>query len=113
AGGWTELLPRTRLQPDTRHLFRLPAAGEVTGARLDVYPDGGMARVRLYGELSAEGLAALGLRWLNSLPVGQAREVLERDGGLTPAEAEAVAATRPVGDPGDLPEAVRSLVAPS
>jgi allantoicase len=113
AGGWTKLLPRTRLQPDTRHLFRLPAAGEVTGVRLDVYPDGGMARVRLHGELSAAGLARLGLRWLNSLPAAQAREVLERDGGLAPDEAEAVAAARPVGDPGDLPEAVRSLVAPS
>jgi allantoicase len=109
----TELLPRTRLQPDTRHLFRLPATGEVTGVRLDVYPDGGLARVRLHGELSAEGLARLGLRWLNSLPAAQAREVLERDGGLAPAEAEAVVAARPVGNPGDLPEAVRSLVAPS
>jgi allantoicase len=112
AGGWTELLPRTRLQPDTRHLFRLPDAGEVTGVRLDVFPDGGMARVRLHGELSAAGRARLGLRWLNCLPAGQAREVLQRDGGLEPAAAEAVVAGRPVGDPGDLPEAVRSLVAP-
>jgi hypothetical protein len=39
--------------------------------------------------------------------------VLQQDGGLAPAEAEAVVAGRPVGDPGDLPEAVRSLVAPS
>ena len=111
--GGTELLPRTRLQPDTRHLFRLPATGEVTGVRLDVFPDGGLARVRLYGELSAAGLARLGLRWLNSLPAAQAREVLQQDGGLARAEAEAVVAGRPVGDPGDLPEAVRSLVAPS
>jgi allantoicase len=113
AGGWTELLPRTRLQPDTRHLFRLPAAGELSGVRLDVYPDGGLARVRLYGELSAAGLARLGLRWLNSLPAAQAHEVLTQDGGLAPDEAEAVVAGRPVGDPGALPEAVRSLVAPS
>ena len=110
---WTELLPRTRLQPDTLHLFRLPAAGEVTGVRLDVFPDGGMARVRLYGELSPQGLAGLGLRWLNSLPATQARQVLEREGGLSPAEAEELVAGRPVGDPGALPEAVRSLVSPS
>jgi allantoicase len=112
-GGRTELLPRTRLQPDTRHLFRLPAAGQVTGVRLDVYPDGGMARVRLYGELSPQGRAGLGLRWLNSLPAAQARQVLESEGGLGPAEAEEVVAGRPVGDPGALPEAVRSLVAPA
>jgi allantoicase len=73
---WTELLPRTRLQPDTRHLFRLPATTEVTGVRLDIFPDGGLARVRLYGDLSAQGLAELGLRWLNSLPAAQTRQVL-------------------------------------
>jgi allantoicase len=111
--GRAELLARTRLQPDTRHLFRLPDAGEVSGVRLDVFPDGGMARVRLYGELSGQGLAALGLRWLNSLPAAQAREVLEGEAGLGAAEAEELVAARPVGDPGALPEAVRSLVAPS
>jgi allantoicase len=73
---WTELLPRTRLQPDTQHLFRLPATAEVTSVRLDVFPDGGLARVRLYGDLSDQGLAELGLRWLNSLPADQAHQVL-------------------------------------
>src|SRR4029450_11077912 len=72
---WPELLPRTRLQPDTRHLFRLPAAAEVTDVRLDVFPDGGLARVRLYGDLSAQGLADLGLRWLNSVPATQAGQL--------------------------------------
>ncbi len=73
---WTELLPRTRLQPDIQHLFRLPASTEVTSVRLDVFPDGGLARVRLYGDLSAQGLVELGLHWLNSLPAGQAHQVL-------------------------------------
>jgi len=75
-GVWIELLARTRLQPDTRHLFRLPAAAEVTDVRLDVFPDGGLARVRLYGDLSAQGLAELGLRWLNSVPATQAGQLL-------------------------------------
>jgi allantoicase len=73
---WAELLPRTRLQPDTRHLFRLPATAEVTDVRLDVFPDGGLARVRLYGDLSDQGLAELGLRWLNSVPSAQAGQLL-------------------------------------
>jgi allantoicase len=73
---WIELLPRTRLQPDTRHLFRLPASAEVNDVRLDVFPDGGLARVRLYGDLSARGLAELGLRWLNSVPATQAGQLL-------------------------------------
>ena len=50
AGEWPELLPRTRLQPDTRHHFRVAPGPPVAAARLDVYPDGGLARVRLWGE---------------------------------------------------------------
>ena len=47
---WFELLPRTRLQPDTRHRFLVDeAAGP--HVRLDVYPDGGMARLRVWGEV--------------------------------------------------------------
>ncbi|MEU0571169.1 allantoicase [Nonomuraea sp. NPDC005983] len=48
----TELLPRTRLQPDTPHRFRLAPAGPVTHVRVDIYPDGGLARVRLHGHLA-------------------------------------------------------------
>jgi allantoicase len=91
---WVELLPRTRLQPDTRHLFRLPATDEVTHVRLDVFPDGGLARLRLHGDLSAEGRAALGLRWLNSLPAAQARELLASCCGA-PAWVDRMAAGRP------------------
>jgi allantoicase len=47
---WLELLPRTRLQPDTRHRFLVSAAGPSTHVRLDIYPDGGMARLRLLGD---------------------------------------------------------------
>jgi allantoicase len=52
-GEWTEILPRTRLQPDTRHRFPIESGAAATHVRLDVYPDGGMARLRLYGSPSA------------------------------------------------------------
>ena len=55
---WSQLLPRTRLQPDTRHLFRLDSDRPVTHVRMDVYPDGGMARLRLRGSLTDSGIAA-------------------------------------------------------
>ncbi|MEV0666738.1 allantoicase [Actinomadura luteofluorescens] len=45
------ILPRTRLQPDTRHRFRLKTP-EVAEVRLDIYPDGGLARLRLWGSLN-------------------------------------------------------------
>ena len=53
-GQWVELLPRTDVQPDTRHVFpvALTAAAEtVEHVRVDVYPDGGLARLRVLGEL--------------------------------------------------------------
>lgn len=51
-GQWIELLPRTDLLPDTRHRFLIDTADVVSEARLDIYPDGGLARLRLFGELT-------------------------------------------------------------
>jgi allantoicase len=56
---WVELLPRTALRPDTRHRFRLAATDPVIDVRLDVYPDGGMARLRLVGRPDPAALTAL------------------------------------------------------
>ena len=57
AAGWKELLPRTRLQPDTLHRFEreLVSGGPATHARLQIYPDGGVSRLRLFGSLSGSG----------------------------------------------------------
>jgi allantoicase len=93
---WTELLGRTRLLPDTRHRFRLPGGAEATHVRLDVFPDGGMARVRLHGGLAPAARAELALRFLNLLPEAHARQVLAADGGLEEAEAARLAASRPL-----------------
>jgi allantoicase len=58
-GDWAEVLPRTRLQPDTNHRFVLPAAVVGTHARVDIFPDGGISRLRLFGSLTEEGAAEL------------------------------------------------------
>lgn len=60
---WFELLPRTRLQPDTRHRFRLAGDRPATHVRLDIYPDGGLARLRLLGELTPDALDGLAARF--------------------------------------------------
>ena len=57
------MLPRTDLLPDTPHRFRLPGSRPVTHVRLDVFPDGGVARLRLWGSLTQAGLAAVRRRW--------------------------------------------------
>jgi allantoicase len=55
SGEWFELLPITELQPDTRHRFLVGDDRPVTEARLDIHPDGGMARLRLFGRLTPDG----------------------------------------------------------
>ena len=101
------LLPRTRLQPDTRHRFVLDGAPGVDRVRLDVFPDGGMARLRLWGRPTAAGRAALGRRWFDALPDVQALEVLGAV-GLPPEEAGRLVGARPVR--GELPPAVARLL---
>src|SRR4051812_32809184 len=98
ADGEVELLPRTRLQPDTRHRFVLPAAPDVGRVRLDVFPDGGMARLRLWGRPTAAGRAALGRAWFDALPDVQALEVLGSV-GVPPAEAGRLVGRRPLTGP--------------
>jgi allantoicase len=44
------LVRRTKLKPDTRHRFRaVGRSGPVTHVRFSIFPDGGVARLRLYG----------------------------------------------------------------
>jgi allantoicase len=66
--GVRTVLRRTRVQPDTRHRFVLDDPREASRARLDIYPDGGLARLRIFGELTPDGLAALERRWRETAP---------------------------------------------
>lgn len=100
---WQQLLPRTRLQPDTRHRFRLAGDTAVTHVRMDIYPDGGMARLRLPGALTGAAAASLVARWFALLPGAQAVQVLRGEGVGEP-EARRLAAGRTAGD---LPEVLR------
>jgi len=59
ATAWTEILPMSPLGASAHHYFAC-ASGEVwTHVRLHIYPDGGVARLRVYGEphLDAQALA--------------------------------------------------------
>jgi allantoicase len=51
---WRELVARTPLQPHTRHRFTREVARQpCTHVRLNIYPDGGVARLRLFGRAAA------------------------------------------------------------
>jgi allantoicase len=106
---WVELLARTRLLPDTRHRFVLTGAPAVTDVRLDVYPDGGMARLRLWGTPTAGGRSRLGRTWFDTLPAAQAVEVLVA-AGVPAGEAAAAVRDRPTLGAGPLPPAVAALL---
>jgi allantoicase len=66
-GPWRDLLPRVGLVPDTPHRFRVPGQ-PATHVRLNIFPDGGVARLRLYGSLTGDGLAAIRRRWEVTTP---------------------------------------------
>lgn len=90
---WPELLPRTPLRPDAVHRLR-PARDVVTHVRMDVYPDGGLSRVRMPGELEPAALEALALRWLGTLPQRHAEELLTAVPDLDPEDADRLLTTR-------------------
>ena len=47
---WTELLPRATLHGDTKNAFAIDDGHRYTHVRLDIYPDGGVARLRVHGD---------------------------------------------------------------
>jgi allantoicase len=51
---WTNVLPRTKLQAHTRHYFdrELSDAGVVSHLRFNIFPDGGVSRLRVYGSVA-------------------------------------------------------------
>ena len=51
ADGWVEILPKVSLGGDEHHYHRIEHDGSITHVRLNIYPDGGIARLRLYGEV--------------------------------------------------------------
>jgi len=48
---WQELLPRTPLQAHAQHEFEheLRTVGNATHVRFNIFPDGGVGRLRLFG----------------------------------------------------------------
>jgi allantoicase len=56
---WWDVVPRLRTLPDTRHRLLCADNRPATHVRLDVYPDGGLARMRVHGSLTEAGIAAV------------------------------------------------------
>ncbi|MEJ2171215.1 MAG: allantoicase [Woeseiaceae bacterium] len=57
-GEWREILPRTDLQGDRHHYLPVESDSIWTHLRLNIYPDGGIARLRIFGEVRSEVAAS-------------------------------------------------------
>jgi allantoicase len=95
---WRQILPQTPLRPHTRHHFdELAQKGSFTHARLNIFPDGGVARLRLFGTISP-------LERLNTAPSGEAEAMLHPCCGSR-VWTRRMAESRPFRDLSDLLEA--------
>ena len=48
---WTEILPHSNLAGDSQNPFPIESDQRFTHLRFKIYPDGGVARLRVYGEV--------------------------------------------------------------
>ena len=48
---WTEILPRSELKGDSKNFFTIASGERFTHLRFHIYPDGGVARLRVYGDV--------------------------------------------------------------
>ena len=95
-GQWRDVLPRTPLQPDHLHTFQseLTPGTVATHIRLNIYPDGGISRLRLFGTPTSKGRQRAVLRFFNSLDKDQFRVVMA-DYCAAPTWIERMSAARP------------------
>ena len=66
--GSIALISKVKVQPDTQHRFIVDNSSAVSSIRLDVYPDGGIGRLRVWGRPTKAGIKALTQQWWNSWP---------------------------------------------
>jgi allantoicase len=75
---WRQLLPRVPLQANRSHTFRrqLHEVGAATHVRLNIYPDGGIARFRVFGRAAQAADRLTGVARLNNLSRKQVSSAL-------------------------------------
>ncbi|MGH8914709.1 MAG: allantoicase [Acidimicrobiia bacterium] len=95
---WEEVVTRAEVVPDLVNIVVLASPARARFLKLDIHPDGGVARLRVRGEPDPDAAAALRLRYLNSLFEAEAGQFLHT--ACTAARwVEIMEAGRPYGDP--------------
>jgi allantoicase len=93
---WTPVLPQTKLQPDALHRYERELAHEMSAShvRLNIFPDGGVSRFRVFGTPAAAARRAAVLRQLNAIDAPDLHATLA-DFCAAPEWVDRVAAARP------------------
>jgi len=94
--GWTDVLPQTKLQPDHLHEFagELGAGVHASHVRLNIFPDGGVSRFRVYGIPLPDARRQAVVRQLNAMDAPELRAALA-DFCAAPAWIDRMIASRP------------------
>jgi allantoicase len=79
SAAWEPALARTLLKADRRHIFReqLKEAGPATHVRLHIYPDGGVARLRIFGRAERPEDRLKGIERFNRISAAAAQQALK------------------------------------
>ena len=93
---WTPLLAATKLQPDHLHVYQseLSRGVRASHVRLNIHPDGGVSRFRVFGTPTPDAKRAAVLRQLNAMDAPDVRGALA-DFCAAPSWTGQVAAARP------------------
>ncbi len=74
---WKELLPRTKLKANHRHSLKVGlSAGPASHVRFNIYPDGGVSRLRIYGRAERLKPRVTALERFNRLSPADTRKAL-------------------------------------
>lgn len=76
AAEWTVLLPETPLEADAQHHWGDLSPSPATHVRLNIYPDGGVARLRLFGRAVRLKKSATSVGDINSMSADRAAALL-------------------------------------
>lgn len=73
---WVVAVADRPVEPHWRHVFPIAEQRAASHLRLSIVPDGGVARLRAYGQVTDEGWRRHGVRLLDAMSVRDAEEVL-------------------------------------
>ena len=51
SSNWVKILKKKSMRPNSHHFFNIKSKSIFTHIKLNIYPDGGVARIRIYGDM--------------------------------------------------------------